>query len=411
MARLKGFQKLTNVDHALSMFLEQLRLERLSPVNIPLSEAFGRVAAEDVIANSDLPSQDRSAVDGYAVIAQNSYEASQNKPKILTLTENAKLSNDVAKQVWTGNPLPLIADAVVMLEQTKKVEGKIEVWAPATPGENVSKRGEDVQKGQVVIRTGTRLKPSHVGLLAALEVAHVNVVKPPKVAIICTGNELVAMGQERKPNQIVDSNSWILSGMCLEIGTEPLHLGIAKDNVDEIATRIREGISKADAVITTGGTSVGVSDLVPDAVNQLGKPGVIVHGVSMRPGMPTGLGIVQRKPVFLLSGNPVAVTVGFEVFARPTLLRLLGIDDEPRSMLKAKLTQRVSSSLGSRVFLRVNTYEKNEEFFADPVRVKGSGILTTMTKANGYVIIPENREGLEEGEYVTVHLFDTLRKA
>ena len=408
LARFKGFEKLTNVDLALSTFLKELRLERLAPVQLSLSEALERVVAEDVIAANDLPSQNRSAVDGYAVVAHSTFEASQFKPKVLTLTENAKMDMGEAKQIWTGNPLPPNADAVVMLEHTKKVEGKIEVWAPVTPGENVSRRGEDIQKGEVAIRAGTRLKPPHMGLLAALETAYVKVVKKPKVAILCTGNELTKLGQERKPNQIVDSNSWTISGMCLELGAEPLYLGIAKDNVDEIAAKIQEGIVEADAVLTTGGTSVGASDLVPDAVNQLGTPGVIVHGVAMRPGMPTGLAILQHKPVFMLSGNPVAATVGFEVFARPTLLRLTGINSEPRPMLKARLTQRVASSLGSRVFLRVNAYAREGEFFAEPVRVKGSGILTTMTKANGYVVIPENREGLEGGEFVTVHLFGKL---
>ncbi len=411
MSRLKGFEKLTNSDSALSMLLKELELARLASEKTPLSEAFGRVVAKDVFAASDLPSQDRSAVDGYSVKARSTFEASQIKPKLFTLTENVEIKAAEAKQIWTGNPLPFGADAVVMLEHTKKVDKEIEVWVSATPGENVSKRGEDIKKGQVAVKAGTRLKPSHVALLAALERAEVDVVEKPKVAIICTGNELALLGQERIPNQIVDSNSWLLSGMCFEIGAEPLYLGIAKDNVNEIAARIQEGLSKADAVLTTGGTSVGVSDLVPDAVNQLGKPGVIVHGVSMRPGMPTALAILQHKPVFVLSGNPVAAAVGFEVFVRPILLWMMGIDSEPRPMLKAKLTRRVASSLGSRVFLRVNAYEKREEFFAEPVRAKGSGILTTMTKANGYVVIPEDREGLEEGESVTVYLFDKFRTA
>ena len=198
-----------------------------------------------------------------------------------------------------------------------------------------------------------------------------------------------------------------------EKGWKITHYSIVPDEIDIIVRELKDICDNkiANLVITTGGTSVGVSDLVPDVINQIGTPGVIVHGVAMRPGMPTGLAILQHKPVFVLSGNPVASTVGFEVFARPTLLRLMGIESEPRPMLKAKLTQRVASSLGSRVFLRVNTYRKEEEFFAEPVRVKGSGILTTMTKANGYVVIPENREGIEEGESVTIHLFDKLREA
>jgi molybdopterin molybdotransferase len=247
-----------------------------------------------------------------------------------------------------------------------------------------------------------------VGLLAALEVTHANFVKKPEVAILSTGNELVELGREAKPNQIVDSNKLILSGMCQELGAEPLDLGIAKDDLQEISTKIREGLQHADAVITTGGTSVGYPDLVPAAVNQIGAPGVIVHGIAMRPGMPTALAVLQGKPVFVLSGNPVAAMIGFEVFARPLILRLLGVENAPRPALKAKLTQKVASALGRRVFLRVTVFEKDGEFFAEPLRIKGAGVISTMTKANGYVVIPENREGLEEGEFVIVYLFDRI---
>jgi len=195
------------------------------------------------------------------------------------------------------------------------------------------------------------------------------------------------------------------------LGAEPLDLGIAKDNLEEIGAKIRGGLKIADVVITTGGTSVGHLDLVPTVVNQIGAPGVIIHGIAMRPGMPTALAILRGKPVFILSGNPVAAMIGFEVFVRPLLLKLLGVDSEPRPMLKARLTRRVASALGRRVFLRVNVFVRDGEFFAEPVRIKGSGTFSTMTKANGYVIIPENREGLEENEPVIVHLFDKIEGA
>jgi len=187
-------------------------------------------------------------------------------------------------------------------------------------------------------------------------------------------------------------------------------LGAAKDDLKEINSKIREGLKQADAIITTGGTSVGYPDLVPLAVNQLGKPGVIVHGVAIRPGMPMALAILEGKPIFVLSGNPVAATVGFELFTRPTLLKMLGVK-EARHAVEAKLTRRVAGVLGRRVFLRVRAFENNGGFFAEPVRVSGSGVLTTMTKANGYVLIPENREGLGEGESVRVHLFSSIMEA
>ena len=408
MARLKGFEKLTNIDEALSTFLKKLKLKRLKSDQIPVEMALGLVTAEDVRADYDLPKFDRSAVDGYAVRAKNTFEASQFNPKTLKLTENKEIQEKEARQIWTGNPLPQGADAVVMLEHTKKIQDGIEVLIPLTPGENVSKRGEDVRKGEIAIRDGTRLKPHHIGLLAALGLTHVSVVEKPKVAILSTGNELVDLGCKAESNQVVDVNRLILSCMCSELGAETLDLGIAKDDVNEISAKILEGLKETHVVITTGGTSVGYADLVPAAVNKIGEPGVVVHGIAMRPGMPTGLAILRGKPVVMLSGNPVAAMIGFEVFVRPVLFKLLGIEDEPRPMLKAKLTHRVTSALGRRVFLRVHVFQRDGEFFAEPVRIRGSGILSTMTKANGYVIIPEDREGLKEGESVIVYLFDKI---
>jgi molybdopterin molybdotransferase len=237
---------------------------------------------------------------------------------------------------------------------------------------------------------------------------YIDMRKEPKVAILSTGDELVDLGHKPKANQVIDVNRLILSDMCQELGADAMDLGIAKDDMSEIDAKIREGLEKADLLITTGGTSVGYDDFVPMAINQMGSPGVVVHGIAMRPAMPTALAIVRGKPVIVLSGNPVAAMIGFEVFARKLILKLLGIESEPRPMLRARLTRKVPSALGRRVFLRVRVFEKDREFFAEPVRVKGSGILSTMTKATGYVIIPENSEGLDRGESVTAHLFDRI---
>jgi molybdopterin molybdotransferase len=406
LARLKGFEKLTNVDVALQSFLGKLRPERLGSEQIPIKTALGRVTAEDIRAKYNLPPFDRSAVDGYALRAKDTFGVSAFNTKTFKLTSD-KVRENEAKELWTGNPIPEGADAVVMLEYTQKSEDKIKVEKAVTPGKNVSERGEDVAEADVAIESGTRLNPHHLGLLAALGETHVEVVRKPKVAILATGSELVELGQKLESGKIVETNRLVFSSMCKELGAETLDLGVAKDDQKEISAKIKEGLEEADAVITTGGTSVGYPDLVPLAVNQLGKPGIVIHGVAIRPGMPTALAILKGKPVFVLSGNPVAATVGFEVFALPTLLKLLGIK-EARPAVEAKLTRRVAGVLGRRVFLRVRVLEKDGGFVAEPVRVTGSGVLTTMTKANGYVIIPENREGVEEGESVMVHLFSSI---
>jgi len=408
VARLKGFEKLTNVDEALSIFFKALKPKRLSAEHVSVEDSLRRVTAENILAPIDLPAFDRSAVDGYAVRAEDTFNASQFKPKTLKLTRKDSIGRGQAKQVWTGNSLPKGADAVIMLEHTRAMKGRIQTLVAVTPSENVSKRGEDINKGEPAVKSGTRLQPHHVGFLAALGIIHVNVVRKPKVAILSTGNELVELGKKPQPNKIINSNRFVIAGLCQELGAEPLYLGIARDNEEAIGTKILEGLRKADSVITTGGTSVGAADLVPTAVDKLGKPGIVIHGVGLRPGMPTALGILKGKPVFVLSGYPVAATVGFEVFARPTILKLLGIDHEPRTTIRAQLAKRVAGALGRRVYLRVKTLEQAGKFYAEPVRTKGSGLYSSMTRANGYVIIPEDREGLEEGETVVVHLFSPL---
>ena len=409
MVKLKGFQKLTSTENALSKWLGVMKLKKPTAVEITLSEALNRVLEENAIADESLPRFDRSAMDGYSLNSENTAGASQLKPTLLQLTQSNVVGSKQAKQVWTGNPIPKGADAVVMIEKTQKRDDGIEVWTQLAPNENVSRVGEDLKKGEVAIKAGTRLNPYHLGLLAALGKTQVKVTKKPTIAILATGNELAELGSKPEENQVFDSNRTMLSAMCRELGAEPLELGIARDDVEEIAEKINSGLKQADAAITTGGTSVGGLDLVPDAVNKLGTPGVLVHGVAMRPGMPTALAVVNGKPVMVLSGNPVAAIVGFEVFARPLISKMMGIKKEVlQPTVKAVMTRRVSSALGRKTFVRVKAFMKNGEVFAEPVSAKGSGAISTMTRGNGFVVVPENREGVAEGEVVTVRLFAGL---
>jgi molybdopterin molybdotransferase len=371
--------------------------------------ALNRVLAEDIIAEEDLPRFDRSAVDGYALKSENTSGASQFKPAFFQITESDEVNFKQAKQVWTGNAIPKGADAVVMLENTQKSDEKIEVWIQLAPSENVSKKGEDIKKGETAVKAGTRLKPYHLGLIAALGNSEVSVSEKPRIAILATGNELVEVGSKPAENQIFESNKIMLSCMCRELDAEPADLGIAKDDINEITEKLRTGLLNSDAVITTGGTSVGGLDLVPDAVNKLGKPGVVVHGVAIRPAMPTALAVLEGKPVMLLSGNPVAAIVGFEVFARPLICKMLGMEkEEPRPTVKAVMARKVATALGRKTFVRVRVLQKNGDFHAEPVSARGSGAISTMTRGNGFVIVPENREGLPEGEPVLVHLFGNI---
>jgi molybdopterin molybdotransferase len=409
LSKMKGFQKLTFTYEALKTWFEALQVKRCRDQVIPLTEAFNRVLAEDVVAQEDLPRFNRSAVDGYAVRADDTTGATQAKPLLFRVPEKEELTDTAhreAKPVWTGTPIPKGANAVIMLENTKKADAKIEVWSQAAPFDNISKQGEDLKKGEVAVAAGTRLKPFHIALLAALGTSEVNVVEKPKIAILATGNELAKVGEERGEKQIWESNRILLTGLCCELDAEPLDLGTAKDTVDEIVEAINLGLKIADVVVTTGGTSVGGLDLVPEAVAKAGKPGIVVHGVAMRPGMPTALAMLEGKPVMVLSGNPVAAITGFEIFARPLICKLLGLkSEEQRPWVKAKMTKKIATALGRKNLVRVRVIQKIDDLLAEPVSAKGSGNLSTMTRANGYVIVPENREGLAEGESVIVHLF------
>lgn len=409
MVRLRGFKKLTPIEEARRLFFEKLGMRRLEAAEVSLKDALNRVVAESITSPKDLPPFNRSAVDGYAVKAKDTFEASQFAPKALKIVQGNITGGNQAVKIWTGNPLPEGADAVIMLEYTRKMDDEnIEVWKPVAPWENVSRKGEDTRAGETVLKTGKRLRPHHLGLLAALGFTAVKVFRKPKVAVLAAGNELVEPGVTPTSEQVIEVNRLIISSLCRQLECETLDLGIAKDDLDEIASKIYEGLEKADMVVTTGGTSVGAKDLVPEAVNKLGEPGVVVHGIAMRPAMPTALGIIRNKPVIVLSGNPVAAMIGFEVFAKPLIQKMLQIPTPEFYALKAKLTRKASGALGRRSFLRVYAYMEGGEFYASPVRVMGSSIISTMSRANGYVVIPEDRGGLEKGEMVTVYLFDHL---
>jgi len=410
--RLKGFQKLTLTDEALQKWLNVLQIKKPRTATVPLNEALHRVLATDLTAKEDLPRFDKSAVDGYALKAEDTTGASQFKPATFRLTESDTVNSKQARQIWTGNPIPKGADAVVMIENTKKRDGELEVWVQLATGGNVSKKGEDVKKAETILKTGTRLTPYHLALLAAMGNSTAKVAEKPRIAILATGNELTEADNKPSGNQIFDSNRIMLSAMCRELGAEPVDLGIAKDNLAEIAEKLKTGLRNCDAVITSGGTSVGGLDLVPDAVNKTGKPGIIVHGLALRPAMPTALAALDGKPVMVLSGNPVAAVIGFEVFARPLICKMLGMSsEEPRPTVNAVMTRKVATALGRKTFVRVKVTQKNDTFLAEPVSARGSGAISTMTRSNGFVVVPENREGVTEGEVVAVRLFGNVEAA
>lgn len=410
MVRLKGFQKLISTDKAMKKWFNILNIHKYEETKIPITEAFNRVLSSDIIVKEDLPRFDKSAVDGYAILSIDTIGASQYQSKTLNLTTLQKISSKQAIPVWTGNPIPDGADAVVMIENTKKNNSRLEIFAQLPKWANVSKKGEDVKAGELGLKSGTRLKPHHLALIAALGYTSINVTRKPKIAVLATGNELVDSGGTLSSGQIFESNRITISGLCRELGCEPIDLGIAKDNVTDLSEKIKLGLKNCDALITTGGTSVGQFDLLPEVINKIGNPGVIAHGMALRPAMPTGLAVVEGKPILILSGNPVAAMIGFEVFMRPLISKMLGSNSDKRHIINGIMNRKIATRLGRQTYLRVRVIQKNTKFIVEPISARGSGIISSMTRANGFVVVPSNREGIRKDELVTVQLFGRVEK-
>ncbi len=407
-------RKVTTIEEAARLFHQSLTLTRLQTEVTLVEDSLGRVLAVDIVAAEDLPAVDKSAVDGYAVIAGATFSASPNNPVLLRLTSldptsDSPLKAGEAAYVHTGSPMPRGSDAVVMIEFTNKIGPEtIEVYKAVAPRDDVSWRGEDVRKGEIALKEGTKLEPQDLGMLAALDLSKIQVYKKPVVGILSTGSELVSLGSEKRRGQVTDVNSIILSAIVRKSGGEPLPLGSVKDDLQSIRSRITEGLEKSDLIVVSGGTSEGQADLTVETIDSLGEPGVVVRGIAMRPGRPTALASVKGRPVINLSGYPVAAMVGFYLFGRPLLARMLRTAEDPEPHVRARVTRRVPSGSGLRSFVRVTVSKLGDEYVADPVRATGSGVISSMIRANGLLIIPEDVEGVDENEEVDVVLFKPI---
>lgn len=408
-----GFKHVISVDEAIDKFFG-FGFKPVGEEAVPSAHALDRVLARDVTSKVDVPSFDRSAVDGYALKAKETFGAGPLSPiafEVVGRIDPGQIPSDIVGkgkcvEIATGGQIPRGADAVVMLEFTERVGDTLKVLKPVGPFENVASSGEDVKRGQTVLRAGRALRAQDLGLLASIGVREIWVYAKPRIALISTGSELVEpFTGEEGPGKTVDTNRLMLQRLVEECGGVGVDCGIVPDDLDEIRVALERALKETDVVVLTGGTSVGGVDLVPEAINSLGKPGMLVHGVAMRPAKPVGLAVVNEKSVISLPGFPAAALIAFDVFVRPLIRKMAGFPGETRLKVQARLGRRISSKIGFRSFVRARVTKKDGQHFAEPIRVTGSGILSTMTKANGMVIVPEDRGGLEEGEMVEVYLF------
>src|SRR5438034_6429270 len=471
--RQEQFLNVIDRDEAERRFQAVLDLSPLDSEEIPLSDALGRVLARDVLAPVDVPSFDRSNVDGFAVRAEDNYGASEDQPKILKINSQVlttgmaptqEVISGTATAIATGAVVPRGADAVLMIEHTDFADERLVLRKPVTPGANLTFAGTDIGKGETVLRRGEVLTSRETGVLAALGQARVSVVRRPRVAIISTGDELIPPGDIMRPGLVFDSNAVILSDAVRELGAEPVPGGIVPDNESDLKNALHEALT-CDVVLLSGGTSKGAGDLSYRAVAELGKPGIVAHGVALKPGKPLCLAVVQPMegaahevsgrsqpltasaapsgvkaarpvPVVILPGFPTSAIFTFHEFVAPVIRRLAGRPAEPAQIVRARLPMRVNSERGRTEYLLVGLVETSpkqettdetrtkhgKEIKENEVRVasvfnawlgsslaaypmgKGSGSVTTFSRADGFIVIPRQREYLEAGEVVDVHL-------
>uniref|UniRef100_A0A7V4JR39 Molybdopterin molybdenumtransferase n=1 Tax=Thermodesulfobacterium geofontis TaxID=1295609 RepID=A0A7V4JR39_9BACT len=406
-------KKYLTLKESVETFLNYIECRCLPSEIISIESAYNRITYEDIFAPENLPGFKRSTVDGFAVRSQDTFGAKETMPVYLTIkghipmgiAPNFSLNPGEAASIGTGGMLPEGADAVVMIEHVNVVSSDlIEILKPIGPGENVIFEDEDIKKGELVIPKGHKLKPQDIGGLAGLGISQIKVVKKPIIAIILTGDEIIPHTEKATPGKIRDINSFTLAGLIDSAGGIPLKMGIVGDDYKEIKAIVNKAYELADIILITGGTSAGTKDMTAQIINELGKPGIIFHGVFIKPGKPIIAGVCNNKPVFGLPGHPVAVYICFELFLRPVINKMLGLTDKTyKPKIKAKLTKSVSSQAGRRDFIRVYLEEKEGELWATPLLSK-SGLIMTLVKANGILCIPEDLLGFEKGEVVEVEI-------
>ena len=396
---------------------ESLRdIEPLGTESVHITGALDRVLARDIVSGEDLPGFQRCTVDGYALAAKDTFGASENLPTPFAVVGEVRmgeipdfgLRRGECAQIPTGGMLPEGADAVVMMEYSQMVEdGVVEISRPVSPLENVIQPDDDVKRGQVVLHKGTPVRPQDLGIFAGLGIDHVDVFTKPRAAIISTGEEIVDIGQKPKAGEIRDINSYTLGGLCIKSGAEPIYLGITRDRFEDLRVLVGKGISQADVVLLSGGSSVGEKDFALDAFLSLEEVEIVAHGVSISPGKPTIIARKGNKTLWGLPGHPVSAMIIFDVFIRYLFGRLSGLSKPPEyssHALEAELDRNVESASGREDYIRVKLAHREDRWLATPILGK-SGLISTMVEADGIIRIDMNTEGLYRGEKVKVRLF------
>jgi molybdopterin molybdotransferase len=408
------FLQLVSADEARLVLFEHLPPANPAQENIDTIEALGRITVQPIFSPEPSPAFSRSTVDGYALHARDSFGASDSQPLYLRVVGEVpmgqapafSLVSGQATVIHTGGMLPEGADAVVMIEHTQAVQsGEIEIQKPVSPGENVVLKGEDLQYGQEVFPTAKLLRPADIGGLLALGITRVTVAQPPRVGILSSGDEVIPPHQTPHLGQVRDINSYDLSALIQQFGGKPVVYGIVPDQPQALAQMVAQALAENDLLVITAGSSASVRDLTADAIQKSGTPGVLVHGINIRPGKPTILAVCNGKPVIGLPGNPVSALVIAYLFVVPVLKYLNGLPPHPaQPSITACLTVNLPSQAGREEWIPVKLRRDVNGYEADPVFFKSS-LIFNLAWADGLICIPADANGLDAGTSVQVILF------
>ncbi|MFA5309250.1 MAG: gephyrin-like molybdotransferase Glp [Dehalococcoidales bacterium] len=415
-----------SVEEALQKILEAVDV--LDAETVPILDAAGQVLAEDITASVTVPPLDNSGMDGYAVQSADTRGASQASPKILKVIDTVmagaisdkEVQPGTAIRIMTGAPVPRGADSVVQFENTdddkSKKDGKpvtkVGILAPAAPGLNVRRAGEDISRGQVVLKKGAVIRPAEIGLLASVGRLEVKAIRRPVVAVLSTGNELVEVGQPLPEGKIYDSNAYSIASLVKRYGCVPKILGISRDDEQELVSKLKQA-QDADMLLTTGGVSMGDYDMVKEILERDGE--MVFWKVRVKPGKPLAFGKIKGKdkngrprsiPHLGLPGNAVSSMVSFELFVRPALLKMMGKKKYAKPAVPAILEDSVTNDAGRRIYDRAIVEKRDGHYYARLTGPQGSGILTSMSLANGLVLIPEEKTRVNKGETVQALMLD-----
>lgn len=413
MSEQEQFLQVLDRDEAERRFRAALDLTPLGAEIIPLESALGRVLAADVLSPVDVPSFDRSNVDGFAVVAEDTFGASEEVPRSVRLGDEEIHTGVVpatiiqrghAVSIATGGMVPRGADAVVMLEYAETHGSELRIFRAVTAGNGISFAGTDITAGETVLRQGRPLTSRDTGVLAAIGVANVSVWRKPLVAILSTGDEIIAPGDPMQPGKVYDSNAQVLADAVKELGGEPVRLGITRDDVTLMRERLRQALASADMVLMSGGTSKGAGDVSYRVVAELNDPGILAHGVALKPGKPICLAASKGRPVVVLPGFPTSAIFTFHEFVAPVIRLLAGLGSEERTVVPAKLAVKVNSEIGRTEYLLVGLVETPDEGLAAYPMGQGSGSVTTFSRADGFATIGRHEEIVQAGTTINVHL-------